>query len=602
MNLIKNILLTLIICSAGAVFAGENDGGDDAGNGGFAYKQSIKLLEMASAALEEKIEESTLVDLVNYPQRREILRITLSYNNLEQLLDVERSRGGRPLAMDYSRNPPKVTLLKNYYLTFAGVLDMQLEDYSLEVQKRLLHEASHIWGYNEVQSEKFAKEFLENAEGIDVRPTGQVSIRNNFCSCLNGKSDIISSCDNFCAQKPFTNTPVLYVNTILGPDIMANPKLGSLYNWCNAQLSSDETIPQCTLTATDGTNTIESIPVSISKNSNSFTANIAGLSLDKTYILKLVESKSSNAESLEFQLTRKNQVPDTDLGIIRAQSVSQYSCFFYFFSNEGGINTISYYRDFYYFTSTPSPMPPMGYPQKILCHNSQVFPGNDNVQYPRLELIPNAFNLWDRFDPRFISSRGKYKVERLLQERLKNEYNISADISIFRLIGYPERPNDGNEPMGHMMLPFVNSTTGKSFCPKSSDYLGNDPLMLLLGDYVGDTEGLYLAEKEPEAINIEGVKRLVYGTSFVRERTLNSYGFYIDNGIKIKADENSMHSKTIYYYWPTSPALDPLIANGRKLYAVRSADKINGTIPTGILTSVATSDKRIGCIPLSLNK
>ena len=84
---------------------------------------------------------------------------------------------------------------------------------------------------------------------------------------------------------------------------------------------------------------------------------------------------------------------------------------------------------------------------------------------------------------------------------------------------------------------------------------------------------------------------------FVRESTLKSYGFYIENGLKIKADTASMRSKTIYYYWPTSTTADPLTEGGRKLFTVRTPDTLNGNKPTGQATNEATTDKRIGCIP-----
>ena len=86
---------------------------------------------------------------------------------------------------------------------------------------------------------------------------------------------------------------------------------------------------------------------------------------------------------------------------------------------------------------------------------------------------------------------------------------------------------------------------------------------------------------------------------FVRETTLKSYGFYIENGIKIKADAAAMHTKTIYFYWPTSTTADPLTQGGRKLFTVRTPSTLNGNVPTGQATTEATTDKRIGCVPKS---
>jgi hypothetical protein len=79
--------------------------------------------------------------------------------------------------------------------------------------------------------------------------------------------------------------------------------------------------------------------------------------------------------------------------------------------------------------------------------------------------------------------------------------------------------------------------------------------------------------------------------------TLKTYGFYIENGLKIKADANSMNTKTIYYYWPVSATADPLTQGGRKLFTVRTYDTLSGNVPTGQSTTERTTDKRIGCVP-----
>ena len=282
-------------------------GGDDTGNGGFAYKQSIKILEIAAKDLEGKIISSDLAELKQYPERKEILLSTLDYHHLRQLPKKNAYRGGKKLAMDYIAKPASVKILKPYYEAFMGKTDSEVEESVQEVEKRLLHEASHIWGYNEVDAEAFALRFLEDADWEGKRPTNQIDIKLNYCSCINGKSDLIYDCDNFCAQAPITSAPTLYLDTIMGPDILKNPKLGNLYNWCTVQLNSDGIPPQCFLNATDGIHEV-TIPVSINPKSNSLTANIQDLNLDRTYVLKIIEGKTgSDAQSKEFQLRRKIQ-------------------------------------------------------------------------------------------------------------------------------------------------------------------------------------------------------------------------------------------------------------------------------------------------------
>ena len=146
-----------------------------------------------------------------------------------------------------------------------------------------------------------------------------------------------------------------------------------------------------------------------------------------------------------------------------------------------------------------------------------------------------------------------------------------------------------------MMLPFIKQDTRRSFCPNAND--NSEPLFSILSLYVGDTEGLYLADKEAEIINDGSVYKRVYGTMFATETMLKNYGFIIENGIKIKADEETLHNHTVFYYWPVDSAQDPLVQGNRKLFTVKNPSELYGDFPSGIDMSLHTSDKRIGCIP-----
>jgi hypothetical protein len=148
------------------------------------------------------------------------------------------------------------------------------------------------------------------------------------------------------------------------------------------------------------------------------------------------------------------------------------------------------------------------------------------------------------------------------------------------------------------MVPFSDKT-GKSFCPTQTEFNGADPLFNLLKEYMDDTEGLYLAEKEAETIQDNNAYKTIYGTMFVTESIIKKYGFYFENSLKIKATQSSMNTKTINYYWPVNDTMDPLVQGDRKLFTIRSPDTLNGNVPTGQSTSVRTTDKRIGCVPKS---
>ena len=449
---------------------------------------------------------------------------------------------------------------------------------------------------------------------ISVRPTNQIDIKTNFCSCIDGKSDLISDCAATCATKPNNHSPILYLDTIMGTDIALNTKLGNLYNWCTVQLDGDTTTPQCFLSVTDNSTTINNIPVEIQAGSNSLTANIQQLALDKTYIVKIIEGKSgSNAQSKEFQIRRKTQIPDdtTLLGALKVSPISQYTCMG-FGQNQnattGQITRNNFARTFYYFAANeiPPPMPPVGGTNQslVVCHDEQLHPGNDNFEYPRLELIPQLFAMWDKSDPRFVNADSTgLVINKTLTTRLFNEYNITATIDIFKLISYPNRPSTStlNVPMGMMMVPFTDKS-GVTFCPTQTNFnSGTDPLFSLLKEYIDDTEGLFLGEKEAETIQDGSNYKTVYGTMFVTESILKTYAFYIENGIKIKATQSTMNTKTIYYYWPTSTTMDPLIAGNRKLFTVRAPNTLFGNIPAGLPTTSIATDKRIGCIPKSSN-
>lgn len=299
MSKIKNFLSIIFLISSLTVFA---KGGDDVGNGGFAHKQSVIILKMATGELAEKIRISTLRDIIDFPERRDILLATLSYDDLDKFSKKIVYRGDRLLAMDYAVKPATVIILKPYFDAFAGVTDSQLNDASYEVQKRLLHEASHIWGYNEDEAAKFSVEFLRNVHDSVARKTG-FEINKNFCACLDGKSDIAKKCDSICSERPSTYLPILYGEVDYSSE---SSVIKNLYDWCSVQLSVDQTSPQCALSAKseDGEEEII-LPVSIRPGKNTFSAEISPLSINKIWTLKLIELKTgSNAQSKTINLLR----------------------------------------------------------------------------------------------------------------------------------------------------------------------------------------------------------------------------------------------------------------------------------------------------------
>lgn len=595
----KLLIIALIVCiCTNSAFA--RNGGDDVGNGGFAYKQSVKILKMASTALTEKIRTSTLKEIVDNPSRRLILQNTLGYESMDKFSKKNKSRGGRLLEMDYTVNPQVVIILKPYFVAFSGKTDTELEDASLEVQKRLLHEAAHIWGYNEDKAETFAIAFLKDSKDGGERPRN-FTIKPDFCACRNGRSDIYSQprCDSFCADQINTMNSILYAEVDFPND---HPLIHNLYDWCMIQLPSDVASPKCFLKDTDSENLI---PINIARGSNTFSANINAFDFEQFKKLKL-EEQTSEIYSKEFWIKRIRE--KDELRMLNTQPVNQYTCF-NFGGNQlpnGDISKDSYARVYYYFNvnSTPAPIPASRGTQMVLCHDDQIHPGNDSALYPRLELVEKYFTGWDYNDFRFgrnSETDSKIKINSFIENRMLDEYNIKINLNLFFEIRFPDRPNvDSSSDNSVKILsiasvPFIDRT-GKSFCPTKSNFEGQEPLFKILKDYIPETEGLYLAEKEVEVISANGAYKNIYATVFVTEGTLKNYGFYIENGVSIRATPEDLHERQIYFYGPVNSNQDPLLKAGRKLFTIKQPDDLNGQGPIlGI--KVHTSDKRIGCIP-----
>lgn len=191
-------------------------GGDHAGNGGFAFEKSEILLQDAAKSLEIKILNSTHFDLENYPERRVILSEVLQYDNIiKSPNSFDKYRGDKLLALDYTSGEDgnSVLLYGPFFERFSGVLNSQLAEAQYEVEMLLLHEASHIWGYNDVSARKFALEFLEEASDFQdytygstdnyatsplaIEPVSQYACISRSGSIANSYGDVQYSYDMF---------------------------------------------------------------------------------------------------------------------------------------------------------------------------------------------------------------------------------------------------------------------------------------------------------------------------------------------------------------------------------------------------------------------
>src|SRR5690606_28797115 len=275
------------------------------------------------------------------------------------------------------------------------------------------------------------------APGIGIkRPTEQVFVKNDYCSCINGVSDILNNCGAFCATKPNTNNqPVLFGSVTLGPDILLNSDLGNLENWCNNIITgSTDAAPRCALRVFDGTNT-QDLDISIPAESNTFSVNIGSLDREKTYVARIVEVQSgSEASSDAFQIYRIPP-PDTNqnpVGPLKIMPVSQYTCVQWIGSVGANVTYNAMVKMYFYYPSNQDPMtvvnPNTGNNAlNIYCHDLQLYGVNDNPLYPRLERIPQHFSLWDFSDTRMadLNNNSNADINETIVTRLQTEFGVT---------------------------------------------------------------------------------------------------------------------------------------------------------------------------------
>lgn len=448
-----------------------------------------------------------------------------------------------------------------------------------------------------------ALEVCVNGSGI-LRPDNQVFIDKGFCACQNGNPASINDCAAFCSSKN-TNNITLYGKVTVGEDILFNESLGNLQNWCSAEIpGSDFVSPQCQLELFDG---ISTIFLNITVAGNSFEAIVDTLDKDKTYVAKIRETGSgSNVSSQAFQLRLKDFVEDDQSpeGPLKIMPVSQYSCIFLARQNTPVESFTEYAKRHFYFAA--SNQPPSLPPNQELtkCHDKQIYGETDSPLFPRLELIPQQFAVWDQTDIRFNDGDvdGNIDINTEITEDFRNlTGNTSATLNLFSVFAWPNLPEISdfksivNANLGLIMIPFVDAQN-RGECPKQADYLGDNPLYQIIGEKVGvDTEGLFMAESEPY---LDASGSSIIDIIMIREGQLKNVWFYFENGQHFVPDAITAGSKTIHFYWPLDPVNPYVRKSDQIIYTVRFPDQIgkNG-VQTGIVEGVRPPDKRFACIP-----
>lgn len=171
----KSLILLLSTLSS-LTFA---DGG--VGNGGFVDESAKVLLSKASDQLAHFIElpasEAAMkgfFKLIYGKVPDKFSRAVLIHilKNLRLKPEESRLRGGRKLLFDYGveNGTPYVEVLKPFFEAYtAWEIDHVQPALVLSLQQKLLHEASHTWGFNQKEARVFSRwfpVFLRNGDAI----------------------------------------------------------------------------------------------------------------------------------------------------------------------------------------------------------------------------------------------------------------------------------------------------------------------------------------------------------------------------------------------------------------------------------------------------
>ncbi len=236
--------------------------------------------------------------------------------------------------------------------------------------------------------------------------------------------------------------------------------------------------------------------------------------------------------------------------------------------------SIRYYQN----ESMPMPVADTTY---TACHDINLYGEQDRFDYPRLDLIENVFSVFSSFDSRFDQmSDNRMEIDHLIQKRMLDEYNIKFNGNLFIQPSIDLRQN-----YGYLLRPLKDSVLNLVYCP-SSTTIALSPLVKVVTDYTGDTQGLYFAMLETQKLFTGREKETfdINSSIVLTETQLIKYGFYVKNGIKKRITlDSQIETETIYFYYPFSENLDPLISNGRKYGYVKFYDSRSNT-------------KKIGCV------
>ncbi len=460
------------------------------------------------------------------------------------------------------------------------------------------------------------KTMIGQSKGVCIeevkRPDKAVFIKSDYCACQDSTPLILNNCLGYCSGKNTAAQKLLFVNVTLDPAIELNAELGTLKNWCTKEIADGLARPACRLELRDSSGLlyVDIKPETI--GAKNVTIDLKTVPQNITYVARLVET-TSGAASNEFQIRVFNYQPDPapPTGPLKVMAVSQYSCITRAGqSTPDGFDFTQALRLHYYFAANklPPSLPPLNSGQ-IFCHDINTYGLNDSPLFPRLELVPEQFAVWDDSDPRFVDTdgNGKEDVNDDIQKRLLDEYSVSRNVKIFMNLPWPNVAGSGTgvtPKLGYVMQPWTNSLTGRAFCPTQEQYNGTDPLFRVMKEIIGvDTEGLFISEREPLVVvgNGGALQQAPGDYILIRETLLRSIWFYYENGKHYIPNDVTAAQKTIMFYWPPD-IVNPYIRKSTQyIYTVKAPGDIGSSAGaaagSGLPTGIKPPDKRFGCIP-----
>ncbi len=464
----------------------------------------------------------------------------------------------------------------------------------------------------------------------EVRPTDAIRFKDGYCGCKAGVPTTYGDCATFCASN---NTPDdLFYTSFTVTEAISLTEFGSVQGWCSKALKDAEgnlqsTNPSCVLSVKDPDgNEVDYPLITQTANSNSIKVNIASLLNDKTYILSLKEV-TSGATSNSIQILKPSPTSSSVLGPLKITPASQYTCILRNLSQDDTTGDIFYenaYRLHFYFIESKRPDPIPANTSNIFCHDifNTLYGAVDDRTYPRLEETPGVISLWDGItDPRFFDNNGNGTLD--ANDQIVNKvkdlgFTIPASTNFFLQFSWPSNPtsddsssgsgsSSGNSQLGWYMIPWVDQSTYKAYCPTATHYNSNNVIFQAMRDIVSvDTEGLYVAMKDGELVN-NGTTTTIGPADYilVRESDVKRAWFYLNGTTPIVPTDANIASKTIYFYYPFNFSSPYTKTSTQKTYVVKKASELSSgsvsdsgtTNVSGAITTYPPHDRRIGCIP-----